>query len=187
MKCEVRDDAQQLCQNEIDHPSNNASHSSRWCPPEGDMRCQMARWTKQSKRNHEDYVPGLLNGGFTRYNMTPEILMSSSLSNFKRERASALNWDDDMTDVKEPHHMLHLPVCISNVHTIEEIMPPSFTDDLKWRKGFPFQCGDKFSNETRPFMEAANIHPADEPTLYSATLPKVYRNTFLQTILNYTG
>lgn len=182
MKCEIRDDAQELCQQEIDHPSNNASHASRWCPPDSNMRCQMARWTKQHKRNHEDFVPGLVGGGFERYNMTPEILMQSSFQNFNRERAGALKWNDMMTTVTEPHHMLHLPVCLSKVKTIQEIMPPSFSDDLKWRKGFPFQCGDKFSNESRPFMEAANINPAAEPSLYGVTLPKVYRYNSLNSL-----
>jgi hypothetical protein len=129
----------------------------------------MEGWSKQEKNNHKVFMPGL-EGGFERYNMTAKMLAVSALDHFIKEREAGIERDDMLQSYQKPNHMLRLPVCISKVQTIEDIKPASFSEQLHWKIGFPFQCGDHHSNGTNAFLKNTNIDPTNEPTLWSVTL-----------------
>jgi hypothetical protein len=72
--------------------------------------------------------------------------------------------------------MLHIPVCLSDIETIEEIAPPKkgqLHEQSLWRKKFPFSCGNWRSNETKSFIKEVNVNLLEEPEMVPKTLARV--------------
>lgn len=173
MKCEDRADAQEVCKKlKLSDPKNPHMAESVYCPPDQkNLVCIVASFSKQEKNNHEVFIPGL-DGGLEKYNMTAKMVAENSLSYFRTNRGNEYEHSTPLSDEKTPHHMLHIPVCISKNRMIETIRGPSFNENLYWTNAFPFQCGDHRSNETASFLASTNIDPTQEETLWTSTLAK---------------
>lgn len=136
----------------------------------------MARWTYQGKNNHEDFVAGFMDGGFDKYGISPLALMENSWKHYQKNRKGKRNWKEvlDRGEINNRDELLHIPVCVSKIKTIEEIWPSNWDFEANhWRKGFPFSCGDHTSDETASFLREININAFGEKELWHTTLPKV--------------
>jgi hypothetical protein len=175
MKCEERDDAADVCARQY-NPKNPKSNLSRYCPPNTNVRCQMARWTFQGKNNHEDFVAGFMEGGFEKYGISPQALMENSWKYYQNNRGGKRDYREvlDKHNLNSRDELLHIPICVSSVKTIEDIWPNDWNFETNhWRKGFPFSCGNHTSDESPSFLNDININPFKEHELWHNTLPKV--------------
>lgn len=179
MKCEEREDAAHVCAHQ-NNPKNPRSNQSRYCPPNTNVRCQMARWTYQGQNNHEDFVAGFVEEGFEKYGISPQALMENSWKHYQKNRKGKRDWREvlDNHEINDRDELLYIPVCVSKVLTIEEIWPSNWSfENSHWREGFPFSCGDHTSDETPSFLNQININPFKEYELFHTTLPKVLHQT----------
>ena len=159
MACENRMGASQIC-----GTGNDELDKSRFCPEDiinhQNVGCQLACWPKQKK-----------------YHKLKPLFGADKLKNYGLSLAQLANnsWDfykdsgslgplltnaivDENLQTKQPNYKsVHLPVCLSNVPTIDP-------KKLK-TASFPYTCGSYKGEQSGLFVEAVNVHFDQETEL----------------------